>query len=511
MRTRQLSTTLLAVVLLATSAAGTAVTADRGTDSKPAPGTTDTRVAAHNTGDITTLSANGSMTGNVTDVASIRALRANGRLSPEEDGRIGDTLVFRFQSTAVNESFAATAGSNTTDRFFEMLAATRWDFRVTVWETLQTADYELAVTRRNTRVVRESANATFYVVVDTSKSSFVVDVTSDVATNPEFSQSWTVTMDSESPGDRDFRDRFEFVPPRSTLRATSEGVRVAGGSPGRLAANATSVTVAGTTSLPPGTNLTVAVSDPTGETIATERVTTEQDAATGRTPQYRSAFAATLAPDASDEDDPRHVTVTWRTTTLRNQTLVVGPSPRWSNLSVRVVESSPDRHILVEGTVTAPDDALLDVTARVGGEYRSASTSVPAGQSYQRLRFRNRSSVVEDHVKVTLYWDRDGDGDYDPRVDEPFETTAAIPELEDDDRVSELEADIPITRGAPTVQTATPTPTPPPEASTAERPTITRVSDKPGTGTGAAGPGFGVGCTVVAALVTLLAGRRRPE
>lgn len=495
-------------------------------------------------GNVTVLDATGVVADRIDDAEDVRRLQADGTLETVgEDDQVvtGDTLVVRIRSEVVDEAFDETDGQNTTDRFFRMLDETATNVSVRALVGPNRQPYEFALERSDSHVVRDDANATVYVVVDTRD---VVLTELDISERIDFEPSedhFRVEVETrDDAGKHTFEDEFTFAFPDATVESTTERLRFAGGGPARVDANVSTLGLSGATNLLPKSEVTVEAVGPNGTTLATTGVlTSEYTDRNASRAVAQSAFEATLRDVPAGEYRWFRLRATGQNTTLWDRRVVVGPEPRWSNLSATALGTDgSDWTLRVDSSLRLPDQGIVRIELRMVDDRLTREVAVPAGRSHQEIYVRNVSSPPEGEVEIEVIWDSNGDGEYVFSEDDTFGTSADVPGWD-----GELQTRLPVDGAAELSTTPTETPsvsttTAPPTTtaspatttaapSTAESATPTASSPAPAemaSGTDAEtataadvptttvhgdGPGFGVGLALLAVALALVVTARR--
>lgn len=443
-------------------------------------------------GNVTVFRGDGARFESMTDATALHRSRADEDLRPADFLVPGDLLALRFRSGRLNATVAATGGANATDRFFAALNTTASTFSVEGRShgTGQLAA-ELQLNRTNTKVVREPANATFWVLVDTAEVRLVARSDHEPVRRDLDHLEFAALVEIPTDGDaRVLAGSSSFRPADVELRSPDAGAHLASAPATVTAEAATGLTVNGTTPVLPGTELAIRAVAPDGTVLATDRVRTRERSQSSD--RYGpSGFETTLAVGRLDDAAAFDLVVTREGEPLAERRVVVGEAPRMWNTTARVVESGThEGEIAVEATVRVPDDGFLVVY----DDGEPVSAPIPADRQARARLYVDRSAVDEDgDVYVLAVWDADGDGEHDRNPDRLFRTTANVGASAQDD---ELDALVPVDGWQPPTPTATATPSP--TASPTPSPTAT-PSPTPTTT-----PGFGWLAAVVGGAVAVL-------
>lgn len=446
-------------------------------------------------GNVTVLRADGNLVGAIDDSADLRRARTTGTVRSTTHVVPGDLLVLQFRSEHVNETFARIEGSHTTDRFFRLLNAT--DVNLSV----EGRNYgpsqlptELRLNRSNVAVLHDSENATFSLLIDTGNVSLVErndgdPVRRDLA-HLEFEAAVEIPSDDGDP--RILVGGSKFRPPAVSARSPDAGAHLQV-TPATVRQNATdNLTVNATTTLLPGSNLTVRAVAPDGTILAEQRVRTREPE--GASDQFGgSVFWTTLAVGSLDPDDEFDLVVSGDEP-IEERRVVVGAPPRmWNTTAELVTDGEHEGQIAVSTTLELPDSGFLLVF--VDGE--PVTTPVPGDSRVRPTMYVDRSAVDEERgeVYVLAVWDVDGDGVHE-RSDRLFRTSVDVGASRQD---SELDVLVPVEGW----ETETPTPSPSPTLSPPS--TIMTPTPSPTTST----PGFGLFVAAVAVVAAAVVRTRR--
>ena len=510
--------TIAVLLLLALTGVGTVATVG---------GQTPTDSSTDPDGNVTVLAAHGVVADDITEHGDVRDLRADGTLDAvgaDEPVVIGDTVVLQIHSEQVNETFAATDGANTTDRFYRMLDGPEANVTVRALVGPNRQPYEIALERSDSYVVRDGANATLSVVVDTRDTVLVERGTRDPITFRTSEDQFVVEVETREAETADLADEFTVHFADARVDSTTMDLRFGGPGPARAYENTTTFGLSGQTNLLPETTVSVEAVGPNGTTLATDTVTTTANRSE-RVPreQVQSEFAATLRDVPSDEYDWVTLRATGQNRTVWERDVVFGPEPRWSNLSARALGTDSDNWTLrVDASLRLPDQGILEVELRTEDGLVTREVAVPEGRNDRTVRIKGVSSPPDGPIELEAHWDRRGDGRLVFQEDPTFGTSANITRGMYDELYTRLQIDgaddlrsqsTPATTPPPTT-TASPTetlsPSPhPPTISTAtdtnsptDSPVVTETTDDDG-------PGFGAGVALIGIALAVAAVTRR--
>ncbi|MFB6140603.1 MAG: hypothetical protein ABEJ26_09240 [Halosimplex sp.] len=416
--------------------------------------------------ELSVLAANGSVDERIDDADDLRAMRANGTLTaPTRENTVvyGDTLVVEIRSASLNDSIASADGADATERFFAALNDSETNLTVRALVGPERRQYDIALERSETRVVRDGPNATTYAVVDTS--GLVLTERGDDERYPSFPDEDDFEVTLERPDAPTLEDRFTFVGPAATVRSPSAGLRLSGWGPARIDEGASDVILTGYTNLLPGRTAEVEAVGPNGTVLATAAVTTTENGTADADPERsRSDFEALLGDVSAAEHDRFTLRMASGNRTVWERRVVVGPEPRWSNITATAVETGDDSWTLrVNASVLVPDRALFGVDLDSGDENYGRIAVAPEGRSEQTVAFEGLDGSPSGSVEIELLWDADGNGEYTLPPDDAFSTNADVPKS----RSGQLTLRRRIDGAGESAITATATPTATPTASDA--------------------------------------------
>jgi PGF-CTERM protein len=181
---------------------------------------------------LTVLRGDGSLYWTLDSAGAVDRARETGNLTAPEPLVPGETLVVRFRSTALNRSVAAgDAGETTTERFFEALESSPTsEFAITRSGSPGCEPVRLPPESGRAGVLRDAANATFTVVIDTGTLRAVGGCGGDPALPGDYEVAVTAA------GEERRRTVEETLRVRASEDATlTAGVRSRHGAPGLAA------------------------------------------------------------------------------------------------------------------------------------------------------------------------------------------------------------------------------------------------------------------------------------
>jgi hypothetical protein len=193
---------------------------------------------------------------------------------------------------------------------------------------------------------------------------------------------------------------------------------------------------------------------------------------------------ASLADGLDDIDSVRFTLRVERgPATLRVTRVVVGPPPRWSDLTATAVDTDDGTRLRVSARLRLPHQGLFAV---LGSSGNWTTAAAPPGRSHQEVVVTGLSRDQTGHVETTVgvFWDANENGELD-QIDRPFNTSADVfgtgdggylyHHLRVEDTFSPTPTQSPTPTATPTA-TPTPTPTPTPTATPTPSPAETQSS-----------------------------------
>lgn len=422
-------------------------------------------------GNVTVLRGYGSLFETTDDLRDLRRARANGDVRPTTHLVQGELLVLQFSSERATEKFEGTEGSDTTDRFFRMLNAT--DVNVSVEERNHGAERpagELDLNGTNTVVLHDSGNGTFALLVDTGNVTLVErDGGEPIRHGVEYLDFEAVVEIPTGEGRRTLVGGSEFHEPIVALQSPNPGVHLAQ-IPATVRRNATNdLTLNGTATLLPGTNLTVSTVAPDGSVLAERQVRTQESQSASD--QFgHSVFRTTLDVGPLGADEEFDLVIS-KDQPIDERRVVVGSPPRmWNTTAELVADGKHEGQVEVSATLDLPADGFLLVY--VDGE--PVTTPVSSDSRVRKTMYIDQSAIDREQgeVYVLAVWDTDGDGTYD-ESDRLFGTSVDVGASRQD---SELDASVPVEgwpRETSTTASDSTSTTSPGRASTETSPTAT--------------------------------------
>ena len=437
-------------------------------------------------GNVTILRGSHDLLQSLDSPTAVRTAREAGRLREPQYLLPGELLVLQFESPRISTALANTTGSTPTERFFRLTNSTNSSLAIN--ERRPGVEQEvttLRLNRSNVVIRHDSATATVSVLVDTRTTALVTrkdgaPVRRNLS-SLEFQA--VVTTPTENGIQRVLAGASRFLDPAVSVQSPTQGVYFTDTVPATIQPNTSAMVITGTTSLLPGTNVTVALKSQ-GRTHAATTVVT-RDANRSDRGYGPTAYSARLGLDSLALDDRLTLVVRRQNTTLTTQPIVVGKPPRIQNTTARFVTSGPHAgQINVTTSVRVPARGFL----RVYVDDHPVQTAVPDDRWVQRTVYVDPAAVDRDTGRLDVYtlWDQDGDGEFNDIKDQVFRTPldigAATPN-------AQLDASVPVTNWEQAVTTPTRSTTP------------TRAS--PTTSPGVAAPGFGPLAVIISGSVAL--------
>jgi hypothetical protein len=402
-------------------------------------------------GNVTVLRGDGDLVGTIDDSAEFRGARATGRVGPPSHFVPGNLLVLRFRSASLSETFAGREGSNATDRFFRTVQTTGVNVSVEGRnhgpERLPT---EFALNRSNVEVLHDPANETFTVLIDTDRVALVDRNDGDpLHRNLEYLEFEAVVEIPTDDGDRRVLvGSSEFRPPSATVQSPDTGVHLRQ-TPATIRQNASdTVTINGTTTLLPGSNLTITAITRQKEVLAKKRVQTRKPRRTNERSGH-SVFRTNLT-IGSLESDAAFDLVVSRNERIDERRVVVGDPPRmWNTTAEVVTEGEHAGEVAVRTTLDLPSEGFLLVYV----DGRPVTEPVPASPRVRTTMYVDPAAIDEDtgDVYVLAMWDANHDRVYQ-ESDDLFRTSADVGASRQDD---ELDTTVPVAGWPADVRTTT--------------------------------------------------------
>jgi len=370
-----------------------------------------------------------SLADSLDDVGSLRAAQASGTLASDRSLLLGETLVVRVRSERLNASIAATSGSNTTARFLRAVDRRPTNVTLRKFTGSDASPPEINLAKSDAHVLRDAANATVYLVVDTG-SMTLVSADGNRTVDPQVrGETFEAVVESTENGRPvDVRDQFRFLGPNAAFHSWTAGLNFHGLGPATIPANTTVMPLSIQTNVPPGTNLTVRAVTPDGTTLATREVRTTSKPAgpseEGRFLTVRSNATFTLHGVMAEDPDEFRLRVERGPATLRVTQVVVGPPPRWSDLTATADDTDDGTRLRVSARLRLPHEGLFAVHGPSGNWTTAAA---PPGRSYQEVVVTGLSRDYTGHVETTVgvFWDANENGELD-QIDRPFNTSADV-------------------------------------------------------------------------------------
>ena len=331
----------------------------------------------------------------------------------------------------------------------------------------------------------DPGNATFSLLVDTRNVSLIDRDDGDSLQRDlnHLDFEAVVRAPTDDGARRTFVGGAAFRPAGATVRSPTTGVSLQR-TPATVSRNATNITVNATTTLLPGSNLTVRAVTPDGTTLAEQRVQTREPNRTNVQPGS-SGFRTTLSVGPLDTEGAFDLIVSW-SEPIAERRVVVGTPPRMWNTSAELVTTGEhEGEIAVHTTLKLPVDGFLLVY--VDGE--PVTKPMPGDTRIRRTMYVNRSAIDPDHGKVYVLaiWDADADGIFE-ESDRLFRTGVDVGASQED---SELDTNVPVSGWSK----ATSTTSPPSSSSPPAR--IQSTTSTPAS-TSTTSPGFGALLTIMA-------------
>ncbi|QPV61435.1 hypothetical protein I7X12_11720 [Halosimplex litoreum] len=469
--------------------------------------------------------------GSVDRLASVAAVergREAGWVTPSPVLAAGDTLVLRLRLPGMAERVANATGDTDSARFRSVLASENVSLRLVQRpETIHGTRHLFFLNgSRGQSVVADPANDTYYVVTDLTAVSDAAGGLGIDDLRGEFVPRLVVEGNHRlNPGPVDEPNRtgrFEVLGREAWLSgADTDGVLA----PGFAATS--NQTVAGTTTLAPGSTVTVSVTDASG--IETPRNVTAR--VTDRTvdsddygpPEF--VFETALNLSGVEPGTEIGLVVASNGTVISDQYEL---DRYWAPIdaSGAAVDLSTDP--ILDDSIridraTLPDGGFVAVERASDGTVVGSTDYLdPGTHEGLRVTVSEVASTGEASLRAYLAHDSDGDGNYFRSADRSYADSmravgatvsrTAASTATPTETATATPTDVPTTTGSPTPTSAAPTATPTATA-TAETQTATdpATTDAPAATTSGDGPGFGAAPTLAGLLVAglLAVGRNR--
>lgn len=472
------------------------------TGATAAPTTSVAELAPHEEvenpdGNVTVLRGPGALYESIDGSEDLASARADGRVRSPEFLAPGDLLVLQFESERVTDAYEGASGTNSTDRFFDVLESTGLNVTVIgLSHGTEQIPSKFSLNRSNVEVLHEPDADRFSVLVDTANVSVVDrrngEPVRQTLEHREFQAVIEIPTGNES---RVLAGSSRFEGVGTSLRTPMDGETIEGQRTPTVSEAATeNLTLRGSTPFLPNTSLTVRASSSDGDTLATREVETYN--ANTSTPGFgASEFEASLPLPGVGANSTVEVVVARDGTVLTERTLLVGRQPKMVDTSARFVTTGPhEGEVAVTATLRLPEPGLFLVY--VDGEPQSVA--VPEHETVERTIYVDREAVDESGaVYPVTVWDRNENGVHEPDVDTLFSTTLDVGASAED---VELDAQVRVDGWPPTTGTSTRTTRAQPRT-TGES---TSVSATTNGRSPSSIPGFGLGVALAGVGVALL-------
>ena len=479
----------LLAVLLVTAAIPAAMVPPSSAAASPAKSDDAARLTINERSDVDLRSWVAPRSADLSNLSAVGAARASGNLTQSSAVTKNDTLVLELRASDLDGAIAAQNGSNTTERFFHMLEGDAAELRVRQTNPgPEVRAIEIHLAEDSARVVADSVNDSYYVVVNLREANATRgEREAEIRRRHEYEANFSVARSSSltANGTESATTRFAVVEPTAELTTAGERREFAEPAP--------NWTLYGSTSLPPGSAVTVELISKDGDRRFSETVRVRNGSDGG------GEFAATF--DLSAVPEGTNFTVTVEAESYPG--LDFDRSP--------VVVSEPTAQ--VELSSAQPTGVSLGANLSHGGFVAVRRGSVDGdllGYSQYLDADNDENGYVSldpdlesNATLVTVaYRDTDRDGEFDPETDEPYT------DGEYDHRVA-VSKTVTVEEPEPTTATTSET-----TESSMRGGTTTEVvtestdsadSHPPGVGS----PGFGILPAVVALLAVALLARGR--
>lgn len=409
----------------------------------------------HHDGNVTVLRGHGELVESMNDNGDLRRSRARGRVRAASHLVPGDLLVLQFRSEQVNESFSATDGPTVTDRFFGMVETTAVNLSVEGRNhgTSQ-VPAELRLNQSNVAVLYDPSNATFSLLVDTHNVSLIDRNDGDPLQRDldhlEFEA--VVRTPTDDGTRRTLVGSAEFRPAGVTVRTPTPDVSLQS-TPATVSHNATKFTVNASTTLLPGSNLTVRAVTPDGTILAEQRVQTRGSNGTN-VQSDSSGFRTTLSVGPLDTKGAFDLIISQSEPIVERRIVVGTPPQMWNTSAELVTTGEHEGEVAVHSALRLPANGFLLVY--VDGE--PITKPVPEDIRTRQTMYVNRSAIDPDNGKVYVlaFWDTDADGIFE-KSDRLFRTGVDVGASKED---SDLDTNVPVSGWSKATPTTSPSSSP---------------------------------------------------
>lgn len=357
-------------------------------------------------GNVTTLRGPASVFGSLDEPAAVRSAREDGSLVESNVTVNDETVVGRFESPWLNRTVAETDGETTTERFFRAMNGTNASVGVVELNpTPQRRRFVVDLHESDTRVVHDTANGTFWLVVNTTNPVLRTE-DGDPLPDRELYPGTELGLFVEIPtddGSRTLTGRIRVVELDAEVTSLDGATR---GDP-LYVGNDGGVRLSATTTLLPDEPVTVVARAPYGTRL--DGVETTTTAVNGSVTLDVELSLASL-----ERGDAFTVTATACDRTVLDRRGVVGEPPSLGDVTATELANGSTRVI---GTVRYPADGFVVLVDESDGSWVE-HRAVPAGES-TRVTFVVDAPRFARHDAATLvgWWDATGDGGFEGRGD----------------------------------------------------------------------------------------------
>jgi len=415
----------------------------------------------------------------LTDLRDLREAKVSGNLTQSPVVSERDTLVFELHTSGLEGTLAAQDGQNVSTRFFAAFDGSIGSVRVR-HRTPGTSQQPAILDVRNhtaTTVVPDPANDTYYLVVDLPTASMEGLDGGQLRSWNLRTGEYRATVALSTPSE--FSEVNESVTAEFTVTYPKADFDTPRGTRRMFLAPVSNRTVAGTTSLAPGIDLTVRIHDDIGNVLRSETIAVQNGTS------ERNWFTAVF--DFSKFEAVRNVTVTVR---VADGPMLHGSRTGQEGMpgvvaatsaSVNLTDSGlTEESVLVENAVLSHGGYLAVHRGSPDGEVLARSQYLAPGEEFDQLL--DFDATLESNTTLVAVAHR---GSPDDALGEPYTENGSV--------VADSVAYILATDIETTTENATTT------VRTTTDATTTPATDSEGTI-----PGFGIRATSIALLVGVL-------
>lgn len=432
----------------------------------------------------------------LSNLSAVDAAKASGNLTRSDAVTKNDALVLELRASGLEGALAARSGSNATERFFDLLEEDAAELRVEQRNPspeLRTAEINLAEFD-STRVVADPANDSYYVVADLRK----VNVTrgnrdAEIRRGHEYEANFSLAASSAltANGTESVLTNFTVVEPAAELATDGANREFVEPAPNR--------TLHGSTSLPPGSAVTVELESEDGARRFSETVRVRNGS--NGVGEFAASFDFSGVPEGTNFTADVHAENYPELDFDATAIVVSEPSAAVEISTVESTGVSIDAR-LSHGGFVAVQRGSADGDLLGYSRYLDADSDETSYLSFDPDLESNASLVA------VAYRDTDRDGEFDPEADEPYATEGSVVADEVAFAVEETTATATTTGATANPTDRETTDAPMPDGTTAS-PSPDAEGETTDAGAESEIPRFGVGAAVVALLALASLARRR--